>query len=354
MLIGKLFPTALSGFTVMIGVALASQPMTAQAAGPFQNSTAPWVSVASATVEAPACGASDGCTPSGGCTPSDGCTPSGGCNGLAGAGWLNDCCSEGTLFRWGCCPDLTGGPDLDEPLVTDRPDFTEASSTVGLGVAQIEFGYTYTYNNDAGESVRSQSFGEPLLRYGILANWLELRLGLFPVQERTRTAGASDTTSGTEDLYTGFKIGLTPQCGILPEMALIPQMTVPTGSNLFTADEVLPGVNWIYGWEVNDFISTAGSTQFNRAIDDGTGNAYTEWAQSWTVAYTLTDDVGAYTEWYALFPHSADTAQVEHYFNGGFTWLLNNDVQFDVRAGTGLNEDADDFFVGTGLSIRFH
>ena len=348
MLIGKHVPIALSGLTVAIGAALASQPMTAQAAGPFQNSTAPWVSVASATAEAPTCGTVDGCTHSGGCTESAGC------NGLAGSGWLNDCCSEGTLFRWSCCPDVTGGPDLDEPLVTDRPDFTEASSTVGLGVTQIEFGYTYTYNNDAGESVRSQSFGEPLLRYGILANWLELRLGLFPVQERTRTAGASDTTSGTEDLYTGFKIGLTPQCGILPEMALIPQMTVPTGSNAYTADEVLPGVNWIYGWEVNAFISTAGSTQFNRAIDDGTGNAYTEWAQSWTVAYSLSDDVGAYTEWYALFPHSADTADVEHYFNGGFTYLVNNDVQFDVRAGSGLNGAADDFFVGTGLSIRFH
>lgn len=341
MLIRKLFPAALSGLVVAIG-AVTSQPTTAQAAGPFQNATAPWVSVTSATAEAPACGAADGCT------------PSAGCNGLAASSGLNNCCSEGTLFRWGCCPDVTGGPDLDEPLVTDRPDFTEASSTVGLGVAQIEFGYTYTYNNDAGESVRSQSFGEPLLRYGTLADWLELRLGLFPVQERTRTAGASDTTTGTEDLYTGFKIGLTPQCGILPEMALIPQMTVPTGSNAFTTDEVLPGVNWIYGWEVNDFISTAGSTQFNRAIDDGTGNAYTEWAQSWTVAYTLTEDVGAYTEWYALFPHSADTAQVEHYFNGGLTYLINNDMQFDVRAGTGLNDDADDFFVGTGLSIRFH
>lgn len=263
------------------------------------------------------------------------------------------CQPRGTLFQWSYGTSFSGGPDLDEPLVTDRPDFTEASSTVGRGVAQIEFGYTYTYNSDAGESVRSQSFGEPLLRYGILADWLELRVALFPVDERTSTAGVSNSTGGTEDLYLGFKIGLTPQEGILPEMAVIPQMTVPTGSSAFTADEVLPGLNWIYAWEVNDFISTGGSTQFNRTTDEGTGNAYTEWAQSWTVAYTLTDNLGAYTEWFAFFPHSADTATPEHYFNGGFTYLLSSDVQWDIRAGTGLNNAADDYFLGTGLSVRF-
>jgi len=62
---------------------------------------------------------------------------------------------------------------------------------------------------------------------------------------------------------------------------------------------------------------------------------------------------GAYTEWFAVFPDSADTQQTEHYFNGGFTYLISNDIQWDVRAGTGLNDAADDFFVGTGVSIRF-
>jgi hypothetical protein len=113
-------------------------------------------------------------------------------------------------------------------------------------------------------------------------------------------------------------------------------------------------VNWIYAWEINDFISTAGSTQFNRSIDETTGSSYTEWAQSWTIAYSLADKLGAYTEWFAFFPNSADTAKPQHYFNGGFTYLLCNDVQWDIRAGVGLNEAADDYFVGTGFSVRFH
>ena len=260
--------------------------------------------------------------------------------------------SPGTLFQWSQNATFSGGPKLDEPLVTDRPDFTEASVTVGQGVTQIEFGYTYTSNSDAGLQTRSQSFGEPLLRLGLFADWLEFRLALFPVGEQTTVAGVSNRTGGTEDLYTGFKIALTPQEEFLPEMALVPQMNLPTGSRAFSSRHVEPGLNWIYSWALDENISMAGSTQGNRRIDD-TGHSYFELAQSWTVAYSLTEDLGAYTEWFALVPSGAANEQTQHFFNGGFTWLFNNDVQFDIRAGVGLNNAADDYFLGTGLSVRF-
>jgi len=259
--------------------------------------------------------------------------------------------TPGTLFRWNY-GGASGGPDLSKPLATDRPDFTEASSSVGRGVAQLEFGYTFTENRDPGDSEQSHSFGEPLLRYGILANWLEFRVAVFPVQTESTVNGVSSRTGGTEDTYLGFKIGLTPQDGILPEMAVMPQMTIPTGSNAFTDNEVLPGLNWLYTWELTENIAVAGNTQFNRSLDD-TGEGYIQFAQSAACALSLTDEVGVYTEWYTFFPSGAESAPVEHYFNGGFTWLINNDLQWDIRAGTGLTEAADDFFVGTGFSIRF-
>ena len=284
----------------------------------------------------------------GDCVEHDGCTQCDGkCNGEP-----SPSLSRGTLFQWSYGTGFAGGPNLDEPLVTDRPDFTESSVTVGRGVAQLEFGYTYVYNSDGGESVRLNSFGEPLLRYGIFADWLEFRIGIILLEERTTTAVTSNSTAGASDLYLGFKIALTPQTGILPEMALIPQMNVPTGSNAFTSNEVEPGINWVYSWEINDFLSTAGSTQGNRRIDD-TGEAYLEIAQSWTVAYSLSARIGAYTEWFAFFPTiGEDTPQAQHFFNGGFTYLINNNIQFDIRAGVGLNDAADDYFLGTGLSIR--
>jgi hypothetical protein len=261
--------------------------------------------------------------------------------------------AQGTLFQWSYGEGGEGGPDLSEPLVTDRPDFTEASSTVGLGVMQLEAGYTYVYDDDDSGSFRAHSFPESLLRVGMLADWLEFRMAWNYVEETTTEFGGQrQLQTGSEDLYLGFKIGLTGQEGILPEMALMPQMTVPTGSSDFNAGEVLPGLNWLYGWDVNDWIATGGSTQANRALDDDTDEPYLEIAQSWTVGYSLADWLGMYTEWFALIPDGADVNPTEHYANGGFTFLVTNNVQFDVRAGVGLNEDADDFFTGAGFAIR--
>jgi hypothetical protein len=256
--------------------------------------------------------------------------------------------TPGTLFLWSEDGE-EAGPDLEEPIVTDRPDFTEASSTVGVGVFQIESGYTFTSDTEGGVTTRSHSYPEVLMRYGVVANWLELRLAWNYGNELTESV--ANSSNGFEDLYLGAKIGLTPQDGWRPEMAIVPQMTVPTGADEFSADEVLPGVNWLYGWDVNEFISTAGSTQVNRAVDGD--DEYIEWAQSWTVGYSLADNVGAYTEWFAFFPDDAGAAETEHYFDGGFTFYLTNDLMWDVRGGVGLNDAADDYFVGTGVSIRF-
>jgi hypothetical protein len=256
---------------------------------------------------------------------------------------------RGTLLQWSYGTSFSGGPDLEEPIVTDRPDFTEASSTVGQGVVQLETGYTYGYDREGPDQTITHSYPEALFRIGVLADWLELRVAWTYGHEIVNDVEAA----GAEDLYLGFKFGLTPQEGCLPEMALVPQMTVPTGADPFTAEEALPGLNWLYGWDLNDFLATGGSTQVNRTLDEVTENAYTEWAQSWTVNYSLSDCLGAYTEWFAFFPHSADTARAEHYFDGGFTVLINNDIQWDIRAGVGLNDAAEDYFVGTGLSLRF-
>jgi hypothetical protein len=273
-----------------------------------------------------------------------------------------DCCGccerPKTLFEWAVCggaeeEEENGEEEEDEPIATDRPDFTETSSTVGLGRLQVELGWTRSEDDDGGIRTRSDSYPETLVRVGMLAEWFEFRVAYNYTDETMRSAGLTSRTSGSEDLYLGVKLALTEQKGVLPEMALTPQMTVPTGSNAFTADEVLPGVNWLYGWDITEWLSTAGSTQFNRAIDDGTGDAYYEFAQSWTFGVSITERLGAYAEWFAFVPTSADTMRTEHYFNGGPTYQITDDWQIDFRAGVGLNEAADDWFLGTGMGVRF-
>ncbi|QDT29194.1 hypothetical protein Enr10x_45430 [Gimesia panareensis] len=264
--------------------------------------------------------------------------------------YFSPCC--GTLFQWNAGPECSGGPQLDQPLQTDRPNFTSTSVTVGKGVTQIESGYTYMKSNETGQDVRYQSFGEFLFRQGILADWLEFRVGFSPLQQTAQIGSYQNSTFGTDDLDLALQFALTPQAGILPEMALIVSMSVPTGSPAFTSHQVEPGVDLIYAWQLNDFLSVAASTQGYGNVDDS-GSSYLEMAQSCSVGYQLTKSLGAYTEWFALIPSGARTARTEHYFDAGFTYLINNNVQLDMSAGVGLSEAAADFFAGAGLSIRF-
>lgn len=261
-----------------------------------------------------------------------------------------------TFFEWAIGPEVEDKPDEGpEPIVTDRPDFTEASSTVGQGRVQLEAGYTYFRDRTGGATRVTQSYPEALLRIGMFADWFELRLGQNYLHSRTVFAQPTEHLSGLSDLYVGAKLGLTEQRAHLPEMALVLQATVPTGARGVSTEKFLPGFNFLYGWDViEDLLSAGGSFQANRAIDD-TGHPYALLAQSFTIGYTLTSHLGAYTEWFALYPHSAvapgTTAQ--HYFNAGFTYKVTPDFQLDVRAGRGLSNSADDLFAGAGFAVRY-
>ena len=235
------------------------------------------------------------------------------------------------------------------PLAADRPDFTEGASTVGRGVLQIEFGYTFGGDWSGGQSVQTHTLGELLLRGGVAADWLELRVAASPVTRvDSEGSGASDT--GIEDLYLGAKVELTRQAGRLPALALLPQMTLPTGSTLFSAGRALPGVNLVYSWDVPGGLSLAGSTQVSLTVADG-DDSYPEWAQSAVAGAGVGARGGVYGEWYAFLPMRAD-APKEHYLNAGLTWLTADDSQWDIRVGVGLNDAAEDFFAGVGAAVR--
>ncbi len=241
-------------------------------------------------------------------------------------------------------------PEKDE-LKTDRPDFTESSSTVGLGRVQLEAGYTYSRDHATG--VSAHSYPEALLRIGLFADWFELRLGQNVAASRIRTAAVTDRTAGPEDFYAGVKLGLTEQKAWGPELALILFATVPTGDRAYTANRTLPGASFQYGWEVSDFLSVGGSSIATAAVEEDR-HGYVELAQSVTVGYALTDKLGAYTEVFGFAPHGANSAATApmYYANGGFTYKVTPNLQYDIRVGAGLNAAADDFFAGVGFAYR--
>lgn len=281
-----------------------------------------------------------------------------------------------TLFRWSYDDSEESEPfnPFDGPITTDRPDFTENSATVGAGVFQIETGFTYERDNE--DNTLEQGYvPDVLFRVGMFADWFEFRLAYSQALETSDEGGTFSNLNQSNDLYLGLKLMMTEQAGILPEMSIMPQMTVPTGGSDVSAKQVMPGVNWLYAWVLNDTFTLAGSSQINRSngdafsllLDPATGNViggnvvpngdyFAEYAQSASLATTLIEDkLGMYTEWFAIVPIGPDPTsgvRTEQYFNGGFTYLVNNNLQLDIRAGVGLNQAAADFFSGAGFSLR--
>ena len=114
-----------------------------------------------------------------------------------------------TLGQW------RGAPESEEPaeenprIITDRPNFAEATTTVGLGRVQIENGYTYSRDDEGGTRVQVHSFPETLIRLGVFREWFELRLGYNYFNEKTSNAGATTKLSGFDDIYLGAKVAMT-------------------------------------------------------------------------------------------------------------------------------------------------
>lgn len=311
-------------------------------------------------------------------------------------------CEAKTLFKWGICkdepaansneaekpdvkpaafqlpPEATGASDLlqnggngiasrpsgpredEDTITTDRPDFTEASSTVGKGRIQLEMGYTYFRDRDrAGVLTQTHSYPELLARIGMFADWFEWRIGQnfgHSLQAEQVTHRRLSTDKGAQDLYLGAKIALTEHVHgtWLPESALILQMTVPTGSDAFSSGKVLPGISYLYSFDLTDKVSLAGSVLGNVAVEDS-GHKFWQMASSLSVGVGFTDTLGGYFEYFGFYPTGGidPTTKPEYYLNGGFTYLITKNVQYDIRAGFGLNRAAADFFAGSGLSLRF-
>jgi outer membrane putative beta-barrel porin/alpha-amylase len=260
-----------------------------------------------------------------------------------------------TLFEWtlgnsweNTRPDTSQEQDRIDP---DRPHFPESSTTVGKGRTVLESGYTLTKK---GPMFVSHSDPEALLRVGMFADWFEFRIGQNFLDQRQTIEDVTTNTRGAQDLYVGMKLGLTEQRGILPQVAILPQMTLPTGAKELTAGRVLPGVNVDMGWDViKDFFGVE-LLIANNYIQDDMQNKGFQVATGLTGVFQLTKKLEAFAEWdafYATGPISSFGPQ--HYALGGLVYFITNNLAVDARAGIGLNGHSNRFLAGAGFAMRF-
>lgn len=230
-----------------------------------------------------------------------------------------------------------------EPLVTDRPDATESSSVMSPSVFQLEIGLTASDDGVGGTAYESAG---TLLRVGIVEDW-ELRLGWGGYLD-------SDAVSGANDAMIGFKYYIAEETGLRPKMAILVHTSVPIGDRDLTSDQFDPDFLLSFSHTLSERLSLG--YNFGAALETGedvNGDTHTLGSGLYSVAlgYSVTDQLGAFIEVFGAVGLSAEESPAS--IDGGFTWLFNDDSQLDLFAGFGLNDEADDWFVGMGYSIRW-
>jgi len=122
-----------------------------------------------------------------------------------------------------------------QDIITDRPDQTEASTTVPKNSFQIEMGIVSQTSND--NAVTNFSGPSTLLRYGITET-VELRLFNQFESNEIELEGGNIKSSGLSDIEIGAKIQLFKKEGVNTEIAIMSHAIIPTAKDELTNDKI--------------------------------------------------------------------------------------------------------------------
>ncbi len=233
-----------------------------------------------------------------------------------------------------------------EELVTDRPDATEASTTVPKGAIQIETGGFYTSFEDNGIKEEVLGYNTTLVRWGVLEN-IEFRLGWNFEEVRTTVNGMElpDVQSGLSPLLAGMKLNVTEEKGLLPEIALIGHIFLPFSA----ASDFRPETTAVdFRFAASHTLSEKSSIGYNLGAQWGDDSSEAAYIYTFSYGYSLTDTFGFYAELYGDFP---EDNRANHFWDAGITFLALPNLQFDATVGSGITE-GQDLLLSAGASYR--
>jgi hypothetical protein len=241
-------------------------------------------------------------------------------------------------------------------LNTDRPDLTESPYTVDAGWGQLEmdlFAYARDHEKIDGTNLKTTalSFANINLKVGLTSN-IDLQTVLEPytrVQVQDRISGTRETTSGFGDVTSRLKINFWGNDGGDTAFALMPFIKWPTnqhglGNKSLEGGLIVPlAVSLGGGWDMGLM------TEFDIVRNEADNGYAVDWVNSVTVSHDIAGKLGGYVELATTLTRGRDLAS----FDGGLTYGVNRNLQFDVGFTLGLTRATEDFLVFSGVSLRF-
>ena len=239
-------------------------------------------------------------------------------------------------------------------MTTDRPDTTESPFTVERGHFQIEMSlFEFSQDNAnperASVHVNEWNFAPFNLRIGLADN-ADLHI-IYETHHLSRiddrTTGRVDKFSGAGDVTLRMKWNFWGNDGGPTALGIMPFVKLPTGSNDFGNTHLEGGVIMPASFELPAGWSLGVMAEWDLARnrnDDGYDHL---WVSTASFSHAIAGPVDGFIELVSQVGGPPIAT-----LNGGLTWGIGENLQFDVGANFALTRAADDMLLFMGVSWR--
>jgi hypothetical protein len=238
---------------------------------------------------------------------------------------------------------------LMREMSTDRPDTTESPYTVDAGHVQVESSFVdYRRDDDGGGDFDAWSVLPTNVKIG-LTNNMDLQLAFEPY---VREEFEGDSTDGFGATQLRLKINLWGNDGGDTALAVMPFVQFPTEDDDFGAtDHLQGGVIVPLAVSLPNEWSLGLMAEFD-AVRDGADEEYElQFVHTATLGHDIVGDLAGYVEYIGVTDTEDGTGYVS-LIGGGLTYGASENVQLDAGVNFGLSDEADDFNVFAGVSVR--
>lgn len=222
---------------------------------------------------------------------------------------------------------------IQAQIITDRPDQTESSYAVGQGNLQLESGMLVSFEGEELNSHRQIFAPTNLFRYGVSKNFEVRLLSQYEIREEQNIS-----TTGISDLEIGTKIQLFNNKNSNTAVAFLSHLLLPSGSQELTNDTFGTINKLSISHVINDNVEIGYNIGYNFfGLENG------DLTYSLAMGIGVNEKVGIYIEPYGEIANFEDPV---YNFDAGFTFLANQNFQYDFSFGTGINNRMNYISIG--------
>ena len=234
-------------------------------------------------------------------------------------------------------------------LETDRPDATESPVTVDKGHFQLESSF-FSFSRDDSAGVRMETWGvaESNIKYGV-SDVIDLQFVFTPyVKETVTTGGTKTSVEDFSDITIRLKYNLWGNDEGSTAFGLMPVVKVPTQTGVSNG-RWEGGLIAPFSWRAGERWGVGAQGQIDRVYDETNGDMDWEFSHTAVIGFDVTDRFGLYLEYLGV----AGDRPYDSFFSGGVTFSLSEMIQLDAGTLVGLNREAEDVTLFSGISWKF-